>query len=559
MSISELQIKLNIQQIRNAGTFAEVYLADTVDISGRQKTAAIKILKEKWNDNLEILQRFQDEANLLQNLSHPNILQVEGLIEIEKRAGILMEFIDGIDLKQVLKSLREPLPQAVGFEIAAKIADALHNAYAVAPPNHDTPLRVIHRDIKPSNVMVSATGDVKILDFGASFFLSADRNASTQMFQFGSQKYMPPERKQGERGSHKADVYSLGITLIEMLSSQKVNVLPTEKNEHDRIIKAHVAAIPIKLPSPVWEERARETIMRMCAYEKKFRITADQAKGMLIPFSQSSEGPNLAEFSKSHIAPLARRAFSNNTGALSGIVIDTRPLQAQSKNKARNPHKGDSATFPLPNIELELRNHNNDTLELDPATEELAPKAAPSPPRPATASASSPLPLSENRGFHSIAFLSGIASSTLLTMIVLTLLNASFKHFAAASTQEPPSLEAIPEAPPTEQATTQATTQENPTEATESLVEIEQDSNLRYVRLQSLDGSNVFGTSNSSPQKSAQIPNGQYNLRYKSRPNAGIPVDKTLTIQIDGDIQIHCGMDKDKIGCVDGAGDSISD
>ena len=78
MSSSELQIKLNIQQIRNAGTFAEVYLADTMDLSGKQRTAAVKILKEKWNDNLEILQRFQDEANLLKNLSHPNILQLTG-------------------------------------------------------------------------------------------------------------------------------------------------------------------------------------------------------------------------------------------------------------------------------------------------------------------------------------------------------------------------------------------------------------------------------------------------------------------------------------------------
>ena len=553
MSLSELQIKLNIQQIRNAGTFAEVYLADTLDLNGKQRTAAVKILKEKWNDNLEILQRFQDEANLLKNLSHPNILQVDGLIEIENRAGILMEFIDGIDLKQILKALREPLPQAVGFEIAAKIADALHNAYAVSPPNHNSPLRVIHRDIKPSNVMLSSKGGVKILDFGASFFLSTERNASTQMFQFGSQKYMPPERKQGERGSHKADVYSLGITLIEMFSRRKVNVLPTEKKEHDRLIKSYVMDIPIKLPSSVWEERARETIIRMCSYEKKYRITADQAKGMLIPFYQNSEGPTLSSFSKSHIAPLARRAFTNSTGTLSGIVIDTRPEEHKAQYDTQPQQKAGSTTFPLPNIEQELRGQNRETL-VNSTHKDKTQKTA--------SGSASPLlgnpvgtPTKSSNGIHTIAFLTGLLGSTLLTMIALAMVNSGFRHLAKANTQEASDEDLIESATQEKQSKTQGKTV-----SSESDIKLTQDESFRYVKLSSADGTISYRISNSSPQKTATVPNGTYELRYKSRPTAGIPIDKTIDLVIEQSTEVHCRLDTEiGIGCFNANGELLKE
>ena len=100
MSSSEPSNQTQYSTNPKCGYICRGLLVDTMDLSGKQRTAAVKILKEKWNDNLEILQRFfQDEANLLKNLSHPNILQVDGLIEIENRAAF-DGIIDGIDLKQ---------------------------------------------------------------------------------------------------------------------------------------------------------------------------------------------------------------------------------------------------------------------------------------------------------------------------------------------------------------------------------------------------------------------------------------------------------------------------
>lgn len=517
MPLSELEVKLDIKQLRNAGTFAEVYLAEKTLSNKKPGLSAIKILKEKWSDNLEILQRFQDEATLLKNLSHPNILRVDGLIEVNGRAGILMEFIDGIDLKQLLRALRGQLPQSVAFEIGAKVADALHSAYAVKPTHLDAPLRVLHRDIKPSNIMLSATGEVKILDFGASFFLSKDRNAQTQMFQFGSQKYMPPERKSGERGSHQADTYSLGITLLEMFSESKITVFPANKADHDAMVKQHINSIKINLPSKQWENTALQTIFRMCAYDRQHRLTADQVKGMFIPFAQHSEGPSLMEFAKTHISPLARRAFPKSKGSLSGINIDTRP----EKDRV-----SEVAPFPLPNINNELI--TNQTIpSLQDYSKENTDNVKESPEPQPNQSISKPINIP--------AFLLGIVSTSISIPIVLSVISFGLMNMSANSASE--QSETIPKV-------TQGTSENLEPIIERFTVDLIQDEGFRYVKLLDTEDNLLLQVKTSSPNDKINLADGEYFIEFKTRPkDKQPPLTKKVVLQIKEEGSINCRID----------------
>ena len=149
-----------------------------------------------------------------------------------------MEYLNGVDMKTLCTYVRErdsQIPRKVVLEITAQIASALDAAYTHRPLQGGEPLELIHRDIKPSNVMLTCAGEVKVLDFGTAQARFDHREAQTQALAFGSAAYMAPERLLGDQDQPWGDVFSLGITLYEMLSLQafgKVQVRPERNAEH---------------------------------------------------------------------------------------------------------------------------------------------------------------------------------------------------------------------------------------------------------------------------------------------------------------------------------------
>ena len=167
MSPSGKQTQITLLQERSGGTFARVYLAEARDGDGLSRIVAVKVLKKQWSESEDVLARVRDEARLLARLRHKNILRVEALSQVDGQPALVMEFVDGVDLKQLIEHLKHQkraLPRRAAYAIARDTASALEGAYFKAPFGQKESLQVVHRDVKPSNIMVSVEGEVKVLE-----------------------------------------------------------------------------------------------------------------------------------------------------------------------------------------------------------------------------------------------------------------------------------------------------------------------------------------------------------------------------------------------------------
>ena len=198
--------RYEIQEIIGVGGMAVVYKAhDNVE----NRTVAIKILKEEFISNEEFIRRFKNESKAIAVLSHPNIVKVYDVSFGDLIQYIVMEYIDGITLKEFIErqgSLR--WKDAVYFTI--QILKGLQHA-------HDK--GIVHRDVKPQNIMVLADGTIKVADFGIARFARNEQRTITDKA-IGSVHYISPEQARGEKTDEKADIYSVGVMLYEMLTGQ---------------------------------------------------------------------------------------------------------------------------------------------------------------------------------------------------------------------------------------------------------------------------------------------------------------------------------------------------
>ena len=186
------------------GGMANVYLAqDTV----LERKVAIKVLRGDLADNEKFIRRFQREAKSVSDLSHPNIVEVYDVGEEDGQHYIVMEYIDGKTLKQLLQK-RGTLTVPEVVDIMTQLTDgmaAAHDAY------------IIHRDIKPQNIMILDNGMIKITDFGIATSMNATQLTQTNSV-MGSVHYLPPEQAAGQTATIKSDIYSLGILMYELLT-----------------------------------------------------------------------------------------------------------------------------------------------------------------------------------------------------------------------------------------------------------------------------------------------------------------------------------------------------
>src|SRR5262249_41301452 len=156
----------------------KVYLAEQISADGFQRIVAVKLLHAKWSSHDEVVMRTRDEARLLGLIRHQHIVKVEDLTSIDGKCAIVMEYLEGVDLKFIIAFLRDKgqeFPRAALFETMLGVASALDAAYNGTPNAGSPPLKVIHRDIKPSNVFVTIPGAVKLLDFGTARANFAER------------------------------------------------------------------------------------------------------------------------------------------------------------------------------------------------------------------------------------------------------------------------------------------------------------------------------------------------------------------------------------------------
>ncbi|MCB9743364.1 MAG: serine/threonine protein kinase [Alphaproteobacteria bacterium] len=304
------------------GGFGTVYRARFLGESGFSKEVALKVLHPDMAENPEVAQRLRDEARMLGLLRHRAVVQVDRLTRLGGRWALVMEYVRGGDLKQVIEA-NGPLPASCALEICAEVAGALHMAYASPGPDGQ-PLKLVHRDIKPPNIQLTPFGEVKILDFGIARAEFANREAHTQKLSFGSIGYMAPERLDMTEGP-AGDIYSLGAVLYEMLTAEAIGRTAASEKRHRSIMTPlsrkleELDGVPAELA---------KLILEMLAYEPAERPSARDVERRCLELRRSLSGEPLRFWTEEVVTPIlaerAKRAeaeLAERTGEFSGAIL----------------------------------------------------------------------------------------------------------------------------------------------------------------------------------------------------------------------------------------------
>lgn len=248
--------RYEIEKLIGEGGMANVYLAKDSILA---RKVAIKVLRGDLAGDEKFVRRFQREALSASSLSHPNIVEIYDVGEDSGNFYIVMEYIEGKTLKQLIKK-RGVLTISETIDIMLQLLDALSTA-------HDS--YIIHRDIKPQNIIVKESGLVKITDFGIAMALNNVELTQTNSV-MGSVHYLPPEQASGKGSTIRSDIYSLGILMFEMLTGR----VPFKGDTAVSIALKHLKE---QLPSvreinPVVPQSVENIVLKAAAKNQKNRF-----------------------------------------------------------------------------------------------------------------------------------------------------------------------------------------------------------------------------------------------------------------------------------------------
>ncbi|MFV0414509.1 MAG: Stk1 family PASTA domain-containing Ser/Thr kinase [Oscillospiraceae bacterium] len=268
--------RYQIQEIIGEGGMANVYKG--FDLANN-RVVAVKILKQEFNDNAELIRRFKNESRAISVLNHPNIVKVYDISVSEDMQYIVMEYIDGITLKAYIEQRGEPLTYKETVHFVSQILKALQHA-------HDK--GIVHRDIKPQNIMLLADGSVKVMDFGIARLSRSESHTVTDQA-LGSVHYISPEQAKGDATDPRADIYSLGITMYEMLTGK----LPFESDNAVSIAIKQISdqAVPVRKLNSSVPPGLESITMKAMAKDPRRRYQG--ALEMLRDLEEFKRNPNI--------------------------------------------------------------------------------------------------------------------------------------------------------------------------------------------------------------------------------------------------------------------------
>lgn len=225
----KIDARYEILELIGTGGMAVVYKAQDL-LSGM--TVAVKILKQEYLNNEEFCERFRIEGKAMASLNHKNIVKIYDVSSNINKPYIVMEYIDGITLKQYIEQ-QTMLHWKEAVHFTTQILNALQHAHERG---------IVHRDIKPQNIMLVESGDIKVMDFGIARIAGTDNTAVNGNINqaIGSVHYISPEQARGAQTDARADVYSVGVMLYEMLTGE----LPFDAMDTVSVAVMHLQADP---------------------------------------------------------------------------------------------------------------------------------------------------------------------------------------------------------------------------------------------------------------------------------------------------------------------------
>jgi serine/threonine protein kinase len=204
------------------GGMAEIYKAKTFGVDGFEKTLAIKKILPNYSADKDFIQMITDEAKLVVSLSHPNIVQVYDLGRVIDDYFISMEYIDGMNLRELINrasEMGEKVPLDVAIFVITEMCKGLDYAHSKTGSDGNN-LGIVHRDVSPHNVLVSFESEVKLVDFGIA--KAAQNTSQTQLGTLkGKVAYMSPEQALGKPIDHQTDIFSAGLVFFELLTGKR--------------------------------------------------------------------------------------------------------------------------------------------------------------------------------------------------------------------------------------------------------------------------------------------------------------------------------------------------
>jgi serine/threonine protein kinase/CheY-like chemotaxis protein len=232
------------------GGMAELFKAQQRGVQGFQKIVAIKRILPHFSDNEDFVTMFIDEAKLAAQLTHPNIVQIFDLGKAGQSYYIAMEYVNGRDLRTLLKRARSlglPFPEQVAAFVVMKVAAALDYAHRKRGFD-DRELKLVHRDISPQNVILSTEGAVKLVDFGIAKAASKASHTLAGALK-GKLLYMSPEQATGQPLDNRSDLYSLGLVLFELLTGERCFQADSELGVLEKVRQGRIADLATLNPS----------------------------------------------------------------------------------------------------------------------------------------------------------------------------------------------------------------------------------------------------------------------------------------------------------------------
>ncbi|MEZ4398516.1 MAG: protein kinase [Kofleriaceae bacterium] len=246
------------------GGMAEIHLAKTRGLAGFEKFVALKMIHPNFAQDEQFIEMLIDEAKIAVQLQHVNIAHTFDLGRVGETYYIVMEFVDGADLYQILRKGSER-DLEMPIDVAAFVAKEMANGLDYAHRKRDSagqPMGIVHRDVSPQNVLVSTAGEVKLVDFGIAKATMKVRQTAVGVIK-GKYYYMSPEQARGERIDLRSDIFSAGIVLYEMLTSQMLYLEEDIPRLLDMVRKADIA--PVRTLRPDVPPQLERIVMRALA------------------------------------------------------------------------------------------------------------------------------------------------------------------------------------------------------------------------------------------------------------------------------------------------------